>query len=719
MVTSPVTVLSLAALTALDWRVLAQLPPPVVPPSSDAETSIAAAGLPDSGPLPQTAIARPETADPIFSDIRGHWAEPYIMALVDQKLVLGFTDGTFRPDAAITPAHLQAMRQQIKQTYGVEIDSDRPITTRAEAAALLYQALATPPQPLVTPATSRVQRIANTLPLASPPSIAPPESAPALPTSSLTPPLDTLTDANQNRDLSSYWRQLCQMKTPNPAEALAACDQWLKLNPQQAEIWLIRGDLLVALQQYAKAAASYQQVLRLQPETASVQVKRCQVFTELNQTDDAVAACDRAIALDKNWEEKTPALAWYLRGAALKRAGRNQEAIAAFERAVTLLPSYSLAWTDYCRALSELGKQGEAIGACNQALSVNGEWGDRSAALAWYNRGLALARSGQYEQAIAAYDRALAINPKDASVWVRQGLVLAQLRRPVEALTAYDQAIKASPNYSLALVNRCVVLNQLGQYEAAIAACEQATTADTRWEGSEIAQVWDQRGQALAGLGRLEEALAAANRAVAQKPDYAEAWSNQSVILWRMKRYETALAATQRAVALKPDYASAWFNQGRILRSLKRDAQAVAAYDRALQASSATTDRALMAEIWTNRSVALWHLAQYPQALASADQAIGVKADYAQGWFNRGVVLMALRQPSQAIAAYDRALRLEPKDPYAWTGKGLALNQLGKYPEALVALEMALKLDPNQPLVQQNRDQVLQRLTPRSPTPTL
>ena len=43
------------------------------------------------------------------SDIVGNWAEPFIKALVEQDIVKGYPDGTFRPDRAVTRAEYAAL----------------------------------------------------------------------------------------------------------------------------------------------------------------------------------------------------------------------------------------------------------------------------------------------------------------------------------------------------------------------------------------------------------------------------------------------------------------------------------------------------------------------------------------------------------------------------------------------------------------------------------
>lgn len=60
-------------------------------------------------PLSCAYIVKPETEIPSFSDLVGHWAEPFIRALVGMNLIQGFADGTFQPDEVMTRAQYTAL----------------------------------------------------------------------------------------------------------------------------------------------------------------------------------------------------------------------------------------------------------------------------------------------------------------------------------------------------------------------------------------------------------------------------------------------------------------------------------------------------------------------------------------------------------------------------------------------------------------------------------
>ncbi|WP_017306029.1 glycoside hydrolase family 10 protein [Spirulina subsalsa] len=56
------------------------------------------------------ALDNPSSA-PLFPDIRGHWAQPFIEALARQGIITGFPDGTFRPNQAVNRAQFAALIQ--------------------------------------------------------------------------------------------------------------------------------------------------------------------------------------------------------------------------------------------------------------------------------------------------------------------------------------------------------------------------------------------------------------------------------------------------------------------------------------------------------------------------------------------------------------------------------------------------------------------------------
>lgn len=85
---------------------------PEVPPDPGPDPVDPEAPPDPDGPVEPEVPPEPEVpADPEspFPDVAGHPAEAEILCLLERGIVVGFPDGTFRPDAAGTRAHFAAM----------------------------------------------------------------------------------------------------------------------------------------------------------------------------------------------------------------------------------------------------------------------------------------------------------------------------------------------------------------------------------------------------------------------------------------------------------------------------------------------------------------------------------------------------------------------------------------------------------------------------------
>ncbi|HKT38144.1 MAG TPA: tetratricopeptide repeat protein [Ktedonobacterales bacterium] len=193
------------------------------------------------------------------------------------------------------------------------------------------------------------------------------------------------------------------------------------------------------------------------------------------------------------------------RGKALREQGKNEEALALFERATQLNPNSDTAWNLAGSALDGLERYEQALVAYDRAISLN-----RNNSIFWGNKGTMLYRLGRYSEALTDFEQDLALDPKDAYAWHGKGNALYSLNRYAEALTAYEQSLALDPKYAIALRGKASVLIDLKRYDEALAAVEQSLTLQPR---SLVG--WQRKAAALRGLGRASEADEADARAKA------------------------------------------------------------------------------------------------------------------------------------------------------------------------------------------------------------
>lgn len=537
----------------------------------------------------------------------------------------------------------------------------------------------------------------------------------------------------------NYYFSLCSvLRSQQKYEsALSACNQAINLKKGNATLWAVRSDILLNLGQSEEALVSSLMALKIRSQDSLALTQQCRALSALGRHDEAIAACDRALAVDKNWGEFSPTLAWISRGLAQERKQLYPQALESLEGALKLEGDNSFALVSRCRVLSEIGQYEAAITNCDRALQVNRNWGESFPAQAWFWRGFSFSRWGYIPDtsascsvtnpdftattrtsnecvnknklerlnfAVESYEKATNSAPQMAIAWAQQGANLNELNRYSQAKSALESALKSNPNYAFALVNLCTALNKLAQYQDALSACEKALQGDGKWDDSGPTDAFLQQGQALAGLGRFVEALGSVDRALTLKPNWALAWNTKSVILWQAQKYPEALQASDRALEIAPTYFQGWLNRGGILNTMQRYQEAISVYDRAIASDLSLVSTTALASVWANRSAALWRLGQYQEAIASANRAIAIDPNSVSAWFNRGLSLESIKQYEEAVNSYQQALHLDPKQANIWVAKGMVFFHLNLYPEALNAFEEALKIDPNYLPAKQNRD---------------
>jgi protein O-GlcNAc transferase len=97
---------------------------------------------------------------------------------------------------------------------------------------------------------------------------------------------------------------------------------------------------------------------------------------------------------------------WYDLGCAFERAGRIEDAMAAYRRALAGRPDLPDAHNNLGRLLHDAGELAAAEGHYRLALCAAGH-----VALYWFNLGVVVEDRGCVAEAIASYERALAIDP--------------------------------------------------------------------------------------------------------------------------------------------------------------------------------------------------------------------------------------------------------------------------------------------------------------------
>jgi tetratricopeptide (TPR) repeat protein len=139
--------------------------------------------------------------------------------------------------------------------------------------------------------------------------------------------------------------------------------------------------------------------------------------------------------------------------------GRQEEAVAGFDRALALQPGWVEAWVNRGNALLDLARAVEAVASYDRALALQPDL-----AQAHSNRADALRLLERFDEALAACDRAIALAPDTAQPRVNRGAVLVDLARFEQARAAYEAALALEPDNPEYLLSSSFAVLGVGDY---------------------------------------------------------------------------------------------------------------------------------------------------------------------------------------------------------------------------------------------------------------
>ena len=217
-----------------------------------------------------------------------------------------------------------------------------------------------------------------------------------------------------------------------------------------------------------------------------------------------------------------------------------------------------------------------------------------------------------------------------------------QTGRLAEAEQLYDRILAAAPGHADCRHLMGVLAGQTGRGELAVRLIGEAIALDGRDPAYH-----NNLGNALFGLGRLEEAAAGYRRALALKPDYAGSRYNLANVRQAQGRPEEALPHFEQALAFRAD----------------------------------------QPDLHNNIGVALLELGRLTEAVARFEQALALQPDHVDACNNLGKACQELGRRTEAVAHYRRALTLRPDYAGAHSNLLMTLTYLPDCPAARLFAE--------------------------------
>ena len=222
-----------------------------------------------------------------------------------------------------------------------------------------------------------------------------------------------------------------------------------------------------------------------------------------------------------------------------------------------------------CRQYFSKGEFRRVLDYLEEAISRNPNNFDL-----WNFKGVALAKLSRYDESISCFDIAIMLNPKSANLWMNKGDSLSKQGRIEESIKSFDNALKLDTNNSRALSLKASLLLNQGKYVDALECLDKVT------QKTNEKVLWNDKGVALAGLGKYQEAIQSYENALKIDPNFDVTLNNKGLSLYNLRKYQEAINCFDRILVLNPNVRSVLINKYLSLNKLGKTAEADRCYAR-------------------------------------------------------------------------------------------------------------------------------------------
>jgi len=365
----------------------------------------------------------------------------------------------------------------------------------------------------------------------------------------------------ENTDAENQYKSglalLQQGKINEAAEAFRAAS---RSKPEFVEAHYALGVALSRMgKEYLPAAVDqFLEVLRLKPDHVDARVDLSSILAQEGDSPAAAAQLEQAIKMAPNNADL-----YVLLGKSQYDSNEFPTAIESFRKALDLNPRLGAAHYGVGLALLKQHDNARATQEFRAALELNS-----NDPFSHLELGKISLEAGNLPEASKHLNEAVSRRPSLAEAHLELGKLYRRENALDKAQAAYREALRLQPNLSEALYNMALLLKSEGkneeakEYLAKVESLQQSRVAIGK------ANALNADGIKHTNDGRLDEALAAFQKALAADPTYFMAAYNQGVVLGRLGRTQEAIEAFRTAIRLRPDFVMGHYGLGILLKTM-------------------------------------------------------------------------------------------------------------------------------------------------------
>ncbi|MBI4677454.1 MAG: tetratricopeptide repeat protein [Elusimicrobia bacterium] len=302
------------------------------------------------------------------------------------------------------------------------------------------------------------------------------------------------------------YQRFVGFRPPDAGEELGQAAARINALDRDSGRWMAEFEELAAKGDPDGALRCLDKATGLDPKNSRAWMEKGAARASQARFDLAAAAFDKALELDPGNK-----VFWRQKGAAWLRKGDFEGALAFFDQAIGLDPAYARAWKDKALSLMKLGRGEEALSCCSKAVAL-----DQGFAAAWMLKGDIEEKMGLAAEAAASFEKSLEAAPGHLEPLRRMAAARLEVLRGAPAqpgpagsvpLPAGIQEFRRRQAREWA--DQAICALRSGFFDQALSCLDAAlkVTPDDH-------ALWNDRGNVLTELGRLEEAILSHSNAV-------------------------------------------------------------------------------------------------------------------------------------------------------------------------------------------------------------
>jgi superkiller protein 3 len=355
------------------------------------------------------------------------------------------------------------------------------------------------------------------------------------------------------------------------------------------------GEIFTMGEQTERGIMNYEKALAANPALTEVYVPLGLAYLKVGNISKADEFSVKADGAGSSGAD-----AQYLHAMVLYKQNKNAEALAAFQKTLTIDPNYSAARYYEAATYDRLNQSDQSIASYKRTVQTDPEF-----APAWFDLGVAYYNAADYNNAANAYQQSIKYDPSNAEAHANLASTYRQQEKYAEANAEYKQAealgMKTDPNlynewgYCLGKTNewdksaaRLMTARELGQsavdnsnvgwayynagsqakaknddaaakanYELSKAFLQKAVEQDAKLEAAYL-----NLGSTYNGLGEFQLAVSVLNIAVGLRPNWVLALNQLGVGYRGAGDLASAISQFQRATTLDGNNIFGLFNLG-------------------------------------------------------------------------------------------------------------------------------------------------------------